>query len=313
MKRIAILGATSHIAKNLILAFDQFRDYEMSLFARHSDRVVRFLKERQCRNHGIFQDFSRLYDERYDVVINCILNFGGKAIHGVSDYELFEVAEFFDNLVIAYLRRNERCLYINFSSGAVYGGDFEKPVQWEQRAVLPINRITESEYYQAVKLYSEVKHRALPSLNIVDIRVFSFFSRFLSLGSRFFMTEIVNSLLENRVFETNDIEIVRDYAHPDDLFRLMVDCIQYERINTAFDLFSRAPIGKFELLKLFEREFGLKYRLVEKTIEKSTTGIKRVYCSDNRTAGSIGFVPQFTAKETLVSETRAFLVSSKGD
>lgn len=47
-KKIAILGATSHIAKGLIYNFNKEEANELFLFARSIDRLQGFLKSIEC-------------------------------------------------------------------------------------------------------------------------------------------------------------------------------------------------------------------------------------------------------------------------
>ena len=71
-KKIAILGATSHIAKGLIFNFTKSKKDELFLFARFPDKVKNFLRVNNlglnCHIYG-FKYFQR---GEYDVVINCV-------------------------------------------------------------------------------------------------------------------------------------------------------------------------------------------------------------------------------------------------
>lgn len=313
--QIAILGATGHIAKGMILELLETPESELTLFARNSQRVEEFLQSEtrpeHCRKCRVFSDFSRLRDSEFDLVFNCVVNRSPPGSSKGVDFELFQVMEFFDNLVLDYLRDHENCRYVHFSSGAVYGGDYDSPIRADQCASFPINRITPAHYYQAVKLYSEARHRALPHRNIVDIRVFAYFSRFIDLRSSFLMAEVVSCLLEDRVFQTDEVDIVRDYSHPKDLFSLIRCCLQSSKtpLNTVLDIYSLEPVGKFRVLEELARRFRLKYEVVPQKMTHPISGIKPVYRSENRSAAEFGFVPQFTSLETIVSETEKILES----
>jgi nucleoside-diphosphate-sugar epimerase len=304
--RIAILGATGHIAKGLIVNFDESREYELSLFARNCSHVRVFLETQGCRDCSIFDDFSKLSQGRFDVVLNCIVNRDPADPTRGFDDTLFTTMEYYDNLILDYLRENPNCRYINFSSGAVYGGTFESPVTEETQAIIPINRLTPIDYYQAVKLYSETKHRALSEMNIVDIRIFSYFSRFLDVNSRFLLAKMISCVKQGKVFETDAIDIYRDFTHPKDLFQLVEICLK-NPINRTFDLYSAKPASKFELIRRFETDFGLKCRIIENKIQNVKTGIKPVYYSNDRSAAKFGYVPEFTAIEAVLQETKKML------
>lgn len=301
---IAILGATGHIAKGLIVLFDRSGDCDLTLFARNTESVTAFLNAEQCKPHRILADFTRLTAEPFDVVINGIVQRDPNDLSRPPDDAIFRTTEYFDNLVLDSLLRNSECLYVNFSSGAAYGGDFSAPITPKQPAVFPINDVTRAEYYQAVKLYSEAKHRALPSRNIVDIRVFAYFSRFIDLSSPFLLSEMISCIRTGKVFETGSHDIVRDYAHPEDVYQMIRACMSRLPINAAFDQYSRAPIRKLELLEMFEREFGLQYRVTDTPPDSLPRGSKVVYCSENRAAEKIGFAPKYTSAETVLTEAQ---------
>jgi hypothetical protein len=84
------------------------------------------------------------------------------------------VTEKFDNLIIRYLEKHPGTLYINLSSGAVYGKKIEKPLEITSPSIIDINRLDSGDYYAIAKLNAEAKHRALSNFNIADIRVFFF-------------------------------------------------------------------------------------------------------------------------------------------
>ena len=306
-KHIAILGATSHIAKGLTVLFDRSGEFDLTLFARNTESVENFLNDRRCKPHRVLREFAQLAGETCSAVINCIVQRDPNDLSKPFDASLFRTAEYFDNLVIDMLLRNPSCLYVNIGSGAAYGGSFESPVSPDRQAVFPINDVTRTEYYQAVKLYSEAKHRAMQPLNIVDIRVFAYFSRWIDLSSPYLLSDMISCVRSGKVFETGNRDILRDYAHPEDLYRMILACLSKMPINAAFDQYSKAPVGKFELLELFKREFGLEYRLLDTPPGPLPRGSKPIYCSENRAAGKIGFAPKYTSAETVLSETKLML------
>lgn len=303
-KKIAILGATSHIAKGLIYNFNRKETNKLFLFARSIDRLREFLKSIECGETFHLKRFDELNIERYDVIINCIgmssaLDFKER----VSSY--FRLTEQFDNLVLDYINDHSDTLYINFSSGAAYGTDFRVPVDESTYSRWDINHISEADYYGIAKLNSEVKHRALKDLNIVDLRVFGYFSRFIDLKSRFLLTEIISCTKENKEFITGPDNIVRDYVHPKDLFELLDKCIERHRLNDVFDVYSLKPVSKFEIIEYFQKEYGLEYIINNGFISSSATGSKENYYSISKRAGKISYSPQFTSLDSIVQETAA--------
>lgn len=304
--RIAILGATSHIAKGLIYNFNKNDTNELFLFARSKDRLREFLKSIECEKNFHLKHFEELSKERYDVIINCI------GISSASDFKervssYFRLTEEFDNLVLDYLNDHPDTLYINFSSGAAYGTDFRIPADESTYSRWDINHISEADYYGIAKLHSEAKHRALKGLNILDLRVFGYFSRFIDLESRFLLTEIISCLREGKEFVTGSDNIVRDYIHPNDLHSLVEKCVDKKIINDTFDCYSLKPVKKFEILDYFVAEYGLKYIIRDDIKTSAITGTKDNYYSINRKAKNIGYEPSVTSMYSIMQESMTIL------
>ena len=302
-KSIAIIGATSHIAKGLISSFSQSNDSRLFLFGRNPEKIKLFLREEKINLEHFTGTFEELSKYDYDCIINCV---------GIGRYDqvenVFEITERYDNLVISYLQRNINCIYINCSSGAVYG-NFQSPAVEDSEFQLKINHLKRENYYSIAKIHSEAKHRALKHLNIVDIRIFSYFSHFIDLNSGFLITEIINSILHKRVLETDQANITRDYSGPSDLFSLILKCLERGKINEAFDLYSKSPLKKFELLEFYLKNYGLKYAIRENKKIESPSGNKDLYFSKNHNAKTLGFEPKYSSMETVAFETKLIIKS----
>lgn len=300
--RIAFVGSTSQISKSIQLQLDK-EEYKYYLLSR-SHHGIESVSDR------IFSlPYSEFLNYEYDVIINCV---------GIADpkeqkkagYEIFRVNEYYDNLCIDFLlNRNQDCLYIYLSSGAVYGSEFQRPVGVNDRSMIAVNSIEAKDYYRVAKISSEIKHRALSNFNIVDVRVFSFFSRFSSRTSGFFMTDVLNAIINKQVLKTNNIDIVRDYVSSVDLCKLIKKIINKAatvRINDVVDVYSKAPVRKFELLEILSRDWELKYNIVD--IDNNITGLKSVYYSTNSRAFKLfGYEPYFTSLEGLLDEIKVIL------
>ena len=155
---------------------------------------------------------------------------------------------------------------------------------------------------------SEAKHRAFKTLNIVDLRIFSYFSRYIDLEEGYFITDVLTSILNGKTLVTNDENMVRDYLHPDDLFSMVVKCIDVHTLNAAFDVVSTCPVDKKAILEYFTSEYGLKYKINQSKKRTSATGYKKVYCSNYQSATTVEFKPRFSSIETIRQETKHLLV-----
>lgn len=306
-KKIAIIGATGHIAKSLIDSFCRTNQHELFLFARSLERLSIFLASINFSSASP-RSFSEFAHEEYDVIINCV-GIGDPGKLKSAGISIFKVTEIYDNLVLDYLETHPATLYLNFSSGAAFGTDFSAPIKNSTCAKWSINQIASNDFYGIAKLNSEAKHRALANLHIVDLRVFGYFSRFIDLESQYLINEIINSIRDSKEFVTGAHNIVRDYVHPKDLFSLIDKCIAKSTLNGVFDVYSLKPVTKFEILDYFAAEHGLKYVVKDNVNISAATGIKDRYYSDNKNAREVGYIPRFTSLDSIIQEASVLLVS----
>ena len=308
--KIAIFAATSHIAKGLINNFLHSGKFSLDLYTRSTDKVRSFLgtigksTDKDCIIHQSYRDFLKC---SYDVIINCV---GVGTLNELqSDFtQYFTVTEEYDNLVIGYLRHHHPdALYISFSSGAVYGRNYSAPMSKNTMNSIRVNHITTEDYYAIARLNAETKHRAFNYLRIVDLRLFSYFSRFIDLTDNYFITEALDCILNKKIFITNKINIVRDYVHPKDLFSIIRKCMAASKINEAFDVTSAKPVEKREILDFFSRKYGLKYKIDRSLNHVSATGSKNIYFSKYNKASRIGYKPKFSSMETIKKESKNIL------
>jgi hypothetical protein len=239
-------------------------------FNNTNDTLYLFSRSR----HNI-EDF--IYGQ-YDCVINCI-GVGTPAKLKEIGPKIFWVSEYFDNMILDY-QANHDCIYINFSSGIVHGDAFGHKSD-----------------YKTIKVYSETKHRA-HDLRIADIRVFAFFSKYIDFTSGYFITETIKCFRNKTEFITNEVNIIRDYVDPDDLFDLVNICMGLQSFNDGIDAYSLNPVKKFELLDYFA-DLGLKYTIVKNTPEMSS-GTQDDYCSTNHKAQLLGYKPNYSALDSII-------------
>lgn len=304
--KIAIFGSNSHIAKGLINNFFANEEFSLHLYTRSSDKVSSFLGaigKATGANRVIHEGYKNFLKSSHDVVINCVgVGTMNKPGNNYSDY--FTVTERYDNLIIEYLLKNPDTLYISLGSGAVYGREFSAPVEKNTMNCIRVNHITPQDYYAISRLNAEAKHRAFKDLRIVDLRIFSYFSRFVDLTDSYFITDVMNCILNKKVLVTDNVNIVRDYVHPDDLFSIIRKCMDAARINVAFDVTSAKPVEKREILDYFSSAYGLKYQISESLGHVSATGSKNIYCSNYNNASAIGYKPAFSSMDTIKEESK---------
>lgn len=284
MKKVAIIGATGFIGKSLARLMVADNHFEMYLFARTEEKIAVLKDELKIKDSTArVLPMEAFESHEYDVVINCG-GIGSPSELKKRPEEIFKVTEELDALIMKYQEKNPETLYINLSSGVVHSKD------------------PTGNSYSMAKIDSEAKHRSMPHLNIVDLRVFSFFSAFIDSDGGFFMSDVVTCLKENRVLDTSADDMVRDYVCPADLLALIVKVIEKKTLNDAFDVYSAGFVSKFELLEFLGREFGLRYNIKKSFDDSSPTGKKNVYFANDKKAGILGYVPEYTSIQGIKEE-----------
>jgi len=291
-KNIAILGATSHIAKGLIINFMKNKNNRLFLFARAPKKIRDFLKVNCLKGFCHIYGFKHFQKGKFDAIINCV-GLGTPLKVKEAGGEVFKLTEEFDSAILEYLQRHRSALYINFSSGAVYN--------------ISLNDVKPEDYYGIAKLHQEAKHRSLKKFNIVDIRVFSYFSRFIELDAGYFLTELIKSLRKRVVFVTNSCDFIRDYIAPQDLFDLICLIIKARPFNGFIDAYSSMPVSKFKLLDYFVKNYSLKYTIKRRIKLVCPTGAKSRYYSSFRKAADLGYRPKFSSLEAVAMEAKYIL------
>jgi nucleoside-diphosphate-sugar epimerase len=308
------MGATSHIAKGLIDRFLLRGDDQLYLFTRSADKLQHFLSSIGRNNDGnysIYRDYQDFASFPYDVIINCV-GVETRNKHNCDFTRYFNVTEEYDRVAIGYLlNRNPGALYISFSSGAVYGRGFSMPAEESSVNRLSVNQIIPEDYYGIARINAEAKHRAYCNLRIIDLRIFSYFSRYINLADGYFITDVMQAILHNKVLATDNNNIVRDYLHPDDLFAMIVKCIHAGKINQAFDVNSSRPAPKQEILDYFASAYGLRYQKRFFSENASATGAKSNYYSSCTRASQIGYIPKFASLDALKNEAKYLLPEKK--
>jgi len=311
--RIAILGATSQIAKDLILLFTTQNNHELILFARRPEVVMQWLTSVDLPSQyevSVFASFS--LDENFDAILNFV-GIGDPAQAAAMGASIFDVTLKYDQMALSYLEQHPLCRYIFLSSGAAYGSSFDTPVDENTKAMVAINNLQPQDWYAVAKLYAECRHRSLPNLPIIDIRVFNYFSHSQDMSARFLMTDIVRAIRDNTVLKTSSDYIVRDFIHPSDFYKLVVALLASPATNVVIDCYSKAPIDKPTLLAGMQKSFGLHYEIITTSASVNATGNKPHYYSLNKKARDFGYQPSLTSLDGLLLEVRELLQYNQVD
>lgn len=304
--KIAILGATSQIARDLIVSFSATAEEHLHLFARRPAEVTKWLASVGLSGRYPADEFSGFAKQEFDAVINFV-GVGDPAQAVVMGSAIFDITLRFDELVLDYLRAHPACRYLFLSSGAAYGSSFDKPATRDTPAIVAINNLAPHEWYGVAKLHAECRHRAHPELSIIDIRVFNYFSRTQDLSARFLITDILRAIRGKMVLKTSPDYIVRDFLHPSDFYKLVNVLLSAPVTNTSVDCYSRAPVDKPNLLAAMQEKFGLRYEITEESASVNATGGKPHYYSLNTRAADFGYQPTLPSLEGILLEVEAIL------
>jgi nucleoside-diphosphate-sugar epimerase len=253
--KICILGATSEIAKDLIILLSNEKDKDLHLFARRPEEVNKWLNNiglLKIKHVNFFDDFGT---QNFDVIINFV-GVGNPLKAAAMGSSIFDITFYYDELALEYLHKNPTCRYIFLSSGAAYCSTFKIPADETTNAIVDINNLQPQDWYGVSKLHAECRHRSLSSLPIVDIRVFNYFSSTQEMNARFLITDIMRAINDKSLLKVSSDNIYRDYLHPSDFYQLVCKILAAPRINTAVDCYTQAPIDKINLLVRMHKKFG---------------------------------------------------------
>lgn len=299
--KIAILGATSQIARDLIVSFSATKEHHLHLFARRPEEVTKWLASVGLSECCLADDFAAFAKHKFDAVINFV-GVGNPAQAVAMGNSIFDVTLRFDEMVLDYLKTHPACRYLFLSSGAAYGSSFNEPATQDTQAVVAINNLAPHEWYGVAKLHAECRHRAHPELPIIDIRVFNYFSRTQDIAARFLITDILRAIRDKTVLKTSADYMVRDFLHPSDFHQLVNVLLAACPENASVDCYSKAPIDKPTLLKAMQEKFGLRYEATEANASVNATGGKPHYYSLNKRAADFGYQPKLASLEGLLIE-----------
>jgi nucleoside-diphosphate-sugar epimerase len=296
--RISILGASGHVGRSLTYTFSKAPDTELHLFSRKSSKTFAPYIKSHVKSSSFIHNFTDFGSIETDIVINCIgvADPGAIADHGSK---IVGLTEEWDERIVSYLEQHPRSLYISISSGVVY----DMPHQ--------INSDARDYHYATAKYESELRHREHRNLNIADIRLFGYFSRFQDINGSYLLSQAMLAVRDEVVFETLESDLIRDFVTPTDLCQMIYCCFNRRPVNRAYDMFTRQPVSKYKLLDRLKSEFGLEWKFTENKLITRGAAEKSEYFAHERDATWIGYRPKYSAIEGVVKEFRLALESAK--
>jgi nucleoside-diphosphate-sugar epimerase len=304
---IAIFGATSQIARDLIASFAKDDKHSLAMFARRPHAVTVPQHLLATNRYSVFHLDEFNPAQQYDAIINFV-GVGTPRKTVAMGSSILNITQRYDDIALDALRQNPHCRYLFLSSGAAYGSSFERPADERTPACFSINNLGASDWYGIAKFYAESRHRALVDRPIVDIRLFNYFSRTQDHESGFLISDVVNAIRGRQPLQTSQSPMIRDYIGPRDFHQLVERILAAPPINLAVDCYTRQAISKEELLSLMQQHFNLRYDYVSNQAV-SATGGKPHYYSVSRIAESFGYAPVSSSADNILTEMRALLAN----
>jgi nucleoside-diphosphate-sugar epimerase len=305
--RIAILGASSNIAQDLILSFFKDKRYFFSLFGRNVELLGKWVDSKNLDTRYQVQPYTAFNNsQKYNVIINFV-GIGDPIKAQKMGSNIFKITEQYDDMALNYIKHHKQTKYIFLSSGAVFGGSYQDPVNKNTVAMVDVNNLNSTDWYAIAKLYAEAKHRSLSNLFIIDVRVFNYFSHTQDMSARFLITDIVRAIKNKEIFKTSAEDIVRDFITPADFYNLIRAIIDFKPINTVLDCYTKSPVSKFDLLDEMESEFGLRYKIDRSIGVINATGLKNNYYSISGMAKELGYEPKNTSLDGIIQEINLYI------
>ncbi|MYM25437.1 NAD-dependent epimerase/dehydratase family protein [Duganella sp. FT135W] len=307
---IALLGASSAIARDLVLSLAATGTARLQLYVRDLAASERWLSQHGLQGRCALYRYEQYGSQPHDAVINFV---GAGAPQRVAEMgaAIFEVTRQHDDMVLAGLRHHPERRYIFLSSGAVYGHSFQQPAGPATLATFPVNALGAADFYAIAKLVAECGHRALPQLDITDLRVFNYFGRNQDVSGRFFICDILRAVRDGATLRTTADAMRRDYLHPQDFYQMIECVLAAPPGNRVLDCYTQAPVDKLELLQAMQARFGLSYEVAGvpagAQAAVNATGAKPHYYSLRRDAAALGYAPAWSSLTGVLAEAEALL------
>jgi nucleoside-diphosphate-sugar epimerase len=282
---IAVLGATGYVGGSLgrLLAEE---GHPVALFARNPAK----LSEQAWPPAADLRDLADFSAADFELVINAIGAGDPRRVSSMGA-DILDVTTFWDQRVLDTMGAKTR--YVFLSSGAVHGTE--------------VNRVPP---YTLAKLQAEMRHRQAPSRAILDLRIFGYADPSIDLTGGFFLAELARAIRDKTVFITSSDDMMRDYAGAVELRALIRDWERSGAMNGALDLYTTAPAGKHDLLRMFKARYNLQTAYATEA-GSSPTGAKRFYASNDRAAADLGYRPERDTARVLTDTIDAIVARTR--
>lgn len=247
--KFALAGGTSALGEDLVEALLS-RGHSIQIFSR-TPKDNRALPYEELRKGS------------FDVVVNLI---GGYSSN-LSDQDVLEILAHSNHFLDVALEQSVPLVHL--SSGVVLG-----PLEHPASNATPRFDGTFRTKYQELKIKLEQLHeKKRPSIDIADLRLFSFAGLNVLNKSDFFLSQLCRSVRDGIPIKLAGNDFLRDFTGPQELANA-IEIAASTKFSGVANLFSERPASRSEVLKLFGEIFGA---VVED--EEGNPG-RDFYCAD---------------------------------
>jgi len=294
-RTIAVLGANGQIGRVLCEACLNVGGI-LYPFVRNNDTISKF-----TASSGVEAiPYEMFATGSYDVIINAA-GPGDPAVHRQLDSKIIEILDRLDLLVLDYLDTHGETIYIYFSTGAIYDGDYKISADDTSTRTFSVGMVDVDGMYPLAKLVAESRHRARVGAHIADIRLFGFVSKYLPQYAGFFLSQVSNAIKSNIPLDVSGENFVRDIVGPCEVIDLIEKIVASGKCNDAYDLYSADPVTKFELLDVLSSIYGLVVRFSD-PVQDAILMHKPVLITKREQSKAVGYMPSRTSAEVVVEE-----------
>lgn len=246
---IGLLGGSSPLSKDLVAEFE-LRGHEVKLFGRRANSEV--------------LGYGSLPGSRCELLINMIG--GNKSPNLVGS--VGQVLDLCNAFILTAIKMDLPLIHL--SSGVVFGTN-SAPVGSSHPLAMPPFQSS----YQELKVRIEHLHeRHRQSLQIADLRLFSFAGSNFIRNGNYFLSDLFSALKKKEVFRVQGSNFQRDFTSGSDLVSAVEICVNKSFSGRA-NLFSAASISRNEIIEKMVNRYSLE---VSSSREKESTE-ESIYCA----------------------------------
>lgn len=291
MKKIAIIGASSFLGKNLINRFSGI-NCELTLFSRNSIAGYNFQK---FNYPGEIPDFSVFL--KYDFIIYCVAG-GVQSSIFYSIENIYELNAIIPIKLLNYLNSNKfQGKFITFGSYFEIGEE-DKIIFMDEYDVVHSHRKISNDYTLSKRILSRFSNSSLLNINHFHLILPSIYGH--GENNNRLIPYIVNSLLEKKELKLTSGEQIRQFLHISDVVDFIINYVLYsDLIKGIYNLTSDDYCFVKDVVKIIFDCFNSDYTKALGRIERKDESMKVLLLQDMK-ARKTGWLPKKKIRDGIL-------------